>query len=229
MIAEAYMSLKSVVQSLLDVHTTIQSGDCDAEKDVSELTNTKTRSEYEVNVMKVEHQQMLAEAAKRSDVTPEEEEDAEKRGEAITNATEEVKKLEDQIQTTQSALAELNEQMKTSNLSAASLKAIQDKANEGENNTQDHIILPTTQEIKTQVDKQLANVGRVIETVPTSNPVREEAEELKTSIETKFGVVLNDNSGQTVAQLTLTLKQLDVDLLHLRDLDIYDSAAKMEL
>ena len=119
--------------------------------------------------------------------------------------------------------------MKTSTLSAASLKAIQDKANKGETDTQEHITLPTTQEIKTQVDKQLANVQTVIKTVPTSNPVRREAEELKTSLETKFGVVLNDNSGQTVAQLTLTLKQIDVDLLHLRDLDIYDSASKMEL
>ena len=72
MIAEAYMSLKSVAQSLLDVHTTIQSGDSDAEKDVSDLSDTKTRSEYEVNVMNVEHQQMLAEAAKRSDVSAEE-------------------------------------------------------------------------------------------------------------------------------------------------------------
>ena len=69
---EAYRSLKGVVQSLLDAHTTMKDGERDAEKDLSSLQNSKSRSEYEVNVMDAEHQIMLAAAAKRTDVTPEE-------------------------------------------------------------------------------------------------------------------------------------------------------------
>jgi hypothetical protein len=73
MISEAYMSLKNVVQSLLDVHTTIQNGEGDAEKDIAELKDSRTRTDYEVGVMEIEHKIMLAEAAKRSDVSPQDE------------------------------------------------------------------------------------------------------------------------------------------------------------
>ena len=69
---EAYTSLKGVVQSLLDAHTAMKDGASDAEKDLSSLEHSKSRSEYEVNVMDAEHQIMLAAAAKRTDVTPEE-------------------------------------------------------------------------------------------------------------------------------------------------------------
>ena len=229
MIAEAYTSLKNVVQSLLDLDDAIQSGDSKAEKHISELQDTKARVEYQVNVMNVEHQLMLAEAAKRSDVSSQEADDAKKRGKAIDEAEKAVEKLNDEIAKTQSTFAELNTQMKAATLSTAFLKNLQDRVNKDKPDTLDHITLPSIQEIKTRVDEQLANIQTVIETVPASNPVRAEAEELKANIEKNFDVVLNENPGHTLAQLRLTLKQIDVDLLRLRDHDIYDSAAKMEL
>jgi hypothetical protein len=73
MITEAYMSLKFVVQSLIDVQTDIEEGAATTENDISTLDDSKTRSEYEVTIMKVDHQMMLAELAKRQEVvTPEE-------------------------------------------------------------------------------------------------------------------------------------------------------------
>ena len=73
MITEAYTSLKFVVQSLIDVQTDIEEGAATTENDISTLDDSKTRSEYEVLVMKVDHQMMLAELAKRQEiVTPEE-------------------------------------------------------------------------------------------------------------------------------------------------------------
>lgn len=73
LIAEAYTSLKQVVQTLLDVHTTIQEGALNTNGYIGDLTNSKTRAEYEVNVMHAEHQLLLAQAAKRSEeISPEE-------------------------------------------------------------------------------------------------------------------------------------------------------------
>jgi hypothetical protein len=122
----------------------------------------------------------------------------------------------------------LNTKMKASTLSADSLQQIQEDANNGQD-PDDHITMPSTADIKIKVEEQLANVQTVIETLADTDPVKQEALGLKESILTKFGDVLNESSGQTVAQLTVTLKQIDVDLLHLRDLDLYSSAAKMEL
>ena len=126
-------------------------------------------------------------------------------------------------------MKEINDKMKAAKLSAASLQELQKQANEALDNPDEHISMPNTADIKTKVDKQLENIQKVIDTVTDSN-VKQQAGQLKSSIAVKFNDVLVDgDSSLAVGELTDKLKQIDTDLLHLRDLDIDGSAAKMEL
>ena len=72
MITQAYTALKGVIDTLLQVHGVAEEGAARTDGDIEELEDSASRSEYQVNVMESEHQQMLAEMAKRSDVPAEE-------------------------------------------------------------------------------------------------------------------------------------------------------------
>ena len=71
-IKEAYESLTGLVRTLLQVHGAIVDGENNADGDLQNLTNSEARSTFEVEIMKADHQAMLAEAAKRSDISEEE-------------------------------------------------------------------------------------------------------------------------------------------------------------
>ena len=71
-VTEAYRALKGVVDTLLQVHGAAEEGEKSTENDINDLKDSASRSDYQVNVMDSEHQAMLAEAAKRADITPEE-------------------------------------------------------------------------------------------------------------------------------------------------------------
>ncbi|CAB3987477.1 Hypothetical predicted protein [Paramuricea clavata] len=227
MITEAYTSLKFVVQSLIDVQTEIHEGASTAEDDISTLDDSKTRSEYEVNVMKVDHQMMLAELAKRQEVvTPEEQQSADDRGKAIDEAQAKVEELKKGIADTKTKVNDLNQEMTRTTLSAEDLKALQDKANKESNNPDDHITLPDPADIKLRAADQLANMLTVIDTI-VDPVVKTEALDLERAIKTKLIRVLDSPSG--FAALTAQCKEIDAALLQFRNLNIYGSAAKMEL
>lgn len=72
-ITEAYTSLKGLVQTLVDVHTTIQDDVENTTNNIDTLKNSESRSSYAVDVMDTENRQMIAEAARRGTVlSPEE-------------------------------------------------------------------------------------------------------------------------------------------------------------
>lgn len=117
--------------------------------------------------------------------------------------------------------------MQATTLKAADLERLQTQANE-DADPEDHITMPSTADIKTKVDEQLDNIQRVIQSV-TDSTVSDQATELKESIASKFLVVLDDDSTESVSELINDLKMIDSDLLQLRGLDIYGSSSKMEL
>ncbi|CAB3987478.1 Hypothetical predicted protein [Paramuricea clavata] len=227
MITEAYTSLKFVVQSLIDVQTEIQGAAITAEDDILTLDDSKARSEYEVNVMKVDHQMMLAELAKRQEVvTPEEQQSADDRGKAIDEAQAKVEELKQGIADAKTKVNDLNQEMTRTTLSAADLKALQDKANKESDNPDDHITLPDPADIKRRAGEQLTNMQTVIDTV-VDDVAKNEAQELKNTIATKLNSALDGQSNFAV--LTVQCKEIDVALLQFRNLNIYGSAARMEL
>ena len=122
----------------------------------------------------------------------------------------------------------LNAQMKTSNLSPESLQALQEKANEQIEDSDEHITMPSTEEMKAEVMKELEKMQIVIDTVGDTI-VRGEAQKLKDKIATKFQDTLLAVPGKPIPELIMTAKEIDTLLLMFRNLDIYGSAAKMEL
>ena len=122
----------------------------------------------------------------------------------------------------------LNAQMKTSNLSPESLQALQEKANEQIEDSDEHITMPSTEEMKAEVMKELEKMQIVIDTVGDTT-VRGEAQKLKDQIATKFQDTLLAVPGKPIPELIVTAKEIDTLLLMFRNLDIYGSAAKMEL
>ena len=122
----------------------------------------------------------------------------------------------------------LNAQMKTSNLSPESLQALQEKANEQIEDSDEHITMPSTEEMKAEVMKELEKMQIVIDTVGDTT-VRGEAQKLKDQIGTKFQDTLLAVPGKPIPELIVTAKEIDTLLLMFRNLDIYGSAAKMEL
>ena len=131
------------------------------------------------------------------------------------------------MQTTEQQNA-LNAQMKTSNLSPESLQALQEKANEQIEDSDEHITMPSTEEMKAEVMKELEKMQIVIDTVGDTT-VRGEAQKLKDQIATKFQDTLLAVPGKPIPELIVTAKEIDTLLLMFRNLDIYGSAAKMEL
>ena len=118
--------------------------------------------------------------------------------------------------------------MKTSNLSPESLQALQEKANEQIEDSDEHITMPSTEEMKAEVMKELEKMQIVIDTVGDTI-VRGEAQKLKDKIATKFQDTLLAVPGKPIPELIVTAKEIDTLLLMFRNLDIYGSAAKMEL
>ena len=151
---------------------------------------------------------------------------ADDRGTAIDEAEAKVEELKKGIADTTTKVNDLNQEMTRTTLSADDLKELQDKANKESDNPDDHITLPDTADIKRRAEEQLTNMQTVIDTVV--DPVaKKEAGELKNTIATKLNTALDGQSNFAV--LTVQCKEIDVALLQFRNLNIYGSAAKMEL
>lgn len=65
-ISHSYMALKNVVASLIRVDSELQETLSGADDDISTLTDSKTRNEFEVRVMNMEDAKMRADASKRT-------------------------------------------------------------------------------------------------------------------------------------------------------------------
>ncbi|XP_028405206.1 uncharacterized protein LOC114527699 [Dendronephthya gigantea] len=229
LVAEAYTSLKGLVQTLVEVHTTIQEDVENTTNNLNTLKDSETRSSYAVDVMDTENRRMIAEIARRGTIlSPEELRDQEAQTEAINVAKNEVKNLGSNITSTKNELDQVNSQMASMKLTAADLADLQNKANAKQGAGEESITIPTTESIKIKVDEQLTNMQNVVNTLPESQ-VRKEAQRLKDDIAAKFNILLDPNSALTFTAQQQTAKQIDIALLHFRALDIYGAARKMEL
>lgn len=214
-------TLSNLAHSLVDVHNEMNSGVPEAENDVGELQGAGTRMTFEVRVMRVEHDVEVL-AGKRSGT------DLVARGKKISDSETSLNTtLPEAIQNTTDHLTTLNSTMQSTTLNNSVLADLQTEANKNLTGD-DQISIPQTGDIMANVTSEITLIRPIYQRRATADQYRVIDQQL-TLIKGNFESMLTSSQAQNFQEVAEFSKSIDVSLSQIKQLNVMETQARMEL
>lgn len=212
--------LTGLAHSILDSSNDVKAGVPEAEGDLRKIQDSESRMKFEVRVMRVEHDAEVLAGKRNADTVT--------RGQKITEAENSLQKnLAPKIKSTTKDLANLQKMMQETTLSdkdvAARLKLANEKLKPDE-----HISIPKASEMYQNVVSEITKIQPVFQRRASTNQMTIISAQL-TSIKNNFREMLTGNQVSDFAGVARLTKEIDASLVQIKQLNILDTQARMEL